>query len=240
MQCGRLSPLDASHVPEFARDMRARSMLMMVLVVASIATACGDDGKKTSGTRTSTTTTVPSTAQLKAMLLTADDINVTSKGWTVKPLNTEGLAAQPCTQDLSPTTAERLTAKVGIDAGREDGNATLQERLITGDPKQLDADLTAYRNSLESCLNSPSTSTASPTTVRPLALPALGDQQWAFVGTPSGWAADSKGYLAYVRVGGKAVNLVVSEQPVKANAELQITEAEFVQLLKTAVGRLSG
>jgi hypothetical protein len=216
--------------------MRTRSILMVVLV-ASIAAGCGDSGKKTSGTTTPTTavtTTVPSTAQLQAMLLTADDINATNKGWTVKPLNKEGLAVT-CAEGLDPATAARLTAKVGIDAGREDGNASLQERLITGDPQQLDADL-------KSCLNSPSTSMTLPTGVRALTLPHLGDQQWAFIRTPAspGWPADSKTYFAYVRVGGNAVNLVVSEQPVRANAKLQITDAEFVQLLKTAVGNLSG
>jgi hypothetical protein len=218
--------------------MRTRTMIVAAGLLITLAAGCGGGEDATGGTSTTTVTTAigPSPAQLDAMLLTADTIDLPGGRWTVRPLTAEGLTLQPCASEIGPAAAGRLDASTGIDAGRSDGNASLQERLIAGAPTQLAADLDAYRRLLATCPDAAASGTA-PT---PLALPDLGDQRWALTGPTPNWPSGSLTYLAYVRVGGVAVNLVVSEQPVTAGASRQISDAAFVALLSTAVHRIGG
>lgn len=221
--------------------MRSRSLITTVVVIASFVVGCGDGGKNdAASSSTRPTTTTASRAELSAMLLTADDIGQGTGRWTVRPLDADGLALQPCAAEVGPVTTARLTAEVGMDAGRADGNAALQERLIVGDPQQLDEDLAEYRDVLGSCLGPTSTSAGSAPAFEPLAIPDLGDQRWAVTGPTPGWPSGSRTSSAYVRIGGSAVNLVVSEQPVTTGAPLLTTDEEFVRLLQAAVDKVEG
>jgi hypothetical protein len=242
----------------------AAALLLAVTVVA-----CGDDDETsetaatTTPTTVSTTTpttvipaTIPTTAELEAMLLTADDI----EGWQVgEPINEEDLASSaqvPCEAFdpaeptalqpvvMNPTIAERLTADAGIQFDRTDDQYThLIELLITGDAEQLDSDLEAFLVAMQDCVATWSTAPSTPSVTdeamlpefEQLTLPELGDPQWAYRITAP--ADGVRGYSGYVRVGTVAVNLGLMES--QTNAEPQITDEQFVQLLETAVAKVT-
>jgi hypothetical protein len=237
---------DADHRTKKEADMRRLTHCVAVAVLAVTMASCSDDDDVADTTvTTATTMAVPPAAAMEAMLLTADDIEAQfggDPGWTVEPIDyEEGLSGylQLRCDDvvLDPTIVERLTAETGIDAGREDGGATLVEFLITGDAEQLSADLEAWVAADESCTATQSTSPDT-TATRELALPELGDQQYAEAGTCEGWGPDSQSYTALVRIGTVAILLGVCEGPVSEGAELLISDEEFVQLLEAAVAKV--
>lgn len=217
--------------------------LVAALALAVTAAACGDDDEKGDTTPTTTTTavptTIPTTAQLEAMLLTADDI----EGWQVgEDINPQDLASSsqlPCEGvTLDPAVAERLIAETGVQfvpAGEQYAN--LIELLITGDAAQLEDDLHAYREAFQSCLAATSTTSDTQVGGRELSLPDLGDQQWAYAVTMGGKPV---GYSSYVRVGSVAVNLGVYEPLFEGETESKIGDDEFVTLLETAIAKVSG
>lgn len=227
--------------------MRRLTHCVAVAVLAVTAASCSDDDDVADTTVTTATTMgVPPAAAVEAMLLTADEIEAQfggDPGWTVEPIDyEEGLSGylQLRCDDvvLDPTIVERLTAAAGIDGGREDGNANLAEFLLAGDAEQLSADLDAWRAADESCAATPST-TADTSATRELAVPELGDEQFAETGTCEGWGPDSQSYSALVRIGTVAIIVGVCEGAVSEGAELLISDEEFVQLLEAAVAKVS-
>jgi len=237
---------DADDEPKKEAIMRTLICFVAASVLAVTIASCGDDEAGKTTATTAATMTIPPSAEAETMLLTVDDIEANvggDPGWTVEPIDYEegltGYLRLPCDDVvLDPTIVERLTAEVGIDAGREDGNANLLEFLITGDAEQLSADLEAWGSADASCAATPSTSDdATPT--RELALPELGDQQYAEAGTCEGWGPDSQSYFALVRVGTVAILVRVCEGAVSEGAELLISDEEFVQLLEAAVAKVS-
>jgi hypothetical protein len=242
----------------------AAALLLGVTVVA-----CGDDEETSETTATTPTTalttttpttvvpaTIPTAAELEAMLLTADD----TEGWQAgEPINEMDLAASaevPCEAfdpadptvpqpvGMNPTIAERLTADAGVQFDATDDQYThLIELLITGDAEQLDTDLGHFLGAMQDCAATwstvPSTLSASEEAMLPefeqLTLPDLSDQQWAYRITSP--ADGVRGYSGYVRVGTVAVNLGVMEA--RTDAEPQITDEQFVQLLEIAVVKVT-
>ena len=216
---------------------RIRRGIFAVLAVTVALSSCGGDDSEESDTSSSSSSTAV-TADLEAMLLTATDIEAALGGTDVWNLETidyaEGLSGGgqlPCENTgINPMIAERLAADIGVDGGRDDGNASLVELLISGDAEILGADIEDYLVGLEAC--------ATPAPFEEFSIPEMGDQQWAGVGACPGWAADSRGYFAVVRVGSNAVQLGVCEQPVTTGEELQITNEAFTQLLQDAVDKI--
>jgi hypothetical protein len=227
--------------------MRTLICFVAASVLAVTLASCSDDDEVGDTTATTAATmTIPPTAEAETMLLTVVDIEANiggDPGWSVEPIDyEEGLAGflrLSCDDVvLDPTIVERLTADVAIDAGREDGNANLIEFLITGDAEQLSADLDAWLTADESCAAEQSSSPDT-TATREVALPQLGDQQYAEAGTCEGWGPDSQSYSALVRIGTGAILVGVCEDAVTEGAELLISDEEFVQLVEAAVAKVS-
>lgn len=231
--------------------MRTWTNMMAVLGLAVAVVACGDDGA-TSETAappptTTTTTTTVSTAQLDAMLLDVSDVGAHWKA--DHEVTQEDLAAftqLPCENSaINPTIAERLTADTGIQFEPTDGSYKhMIELLVTGDPGQLSHDLEILYGAYQAC--SATVATTSDTgalTVDELTLPELGDQRFAYVlsdlespDSEMTWHVR----LAMVRVGPIAVGLGLTEILPTPGTEPQISDEEFVQLLETAVAKVSG
>ena len=219
--------------------------------------ACGDDGTSgntttptsslpaiTATTSSSTTTTI-STAQLDSMLLDVGDVGA---GWQLGPEVTDAdfldSTQFPCNDmALNPTIIERLTPVTGIQFEPTDGSYKhLIEFLVTGDPQRLALDLQFYFEGMEACAATTPTTTGFGTlTVEPFTIPVLGDQRAAYVLTGVE-SPDATWYIrsAEVRVGSIATEVALTEILPTPQDEPTITDAEYVQLLETAVAKLSG
>lgn len=232
--------------------MRARTRFLGLVMVFVGLVACGSSGsgggsgagsEKPSPTGTPTT---PSTAQLQARLLTAADVG---SGWKAgQPLNPQDLAAfaqLPCDKTVSPGVAKRLTAVTGTQFEPVDRSYKhLIELVSTGDPVQLAGDLSSLFRATEACLAAASTGPdGAKLTVKPLAMPTMGDQQAAFAVTQARPASPGTALYfrtAYVRLGGVAAMLGLADFQASAQGKSQISDETFTRLVQTAVTKLKG
>jgi hypothetical protein len=230
--------------------MRSRVSFIAVLVLVVTLGACGDNG--TTGKATAPTPSGPATtlssAQLDKMLLDAGDVGA---DWQVGPgLNDQDLsdfAQIPCPDSaVNPTIAKRLTPATGVQFEPADHSRKhMIEFLLTGDAQRLDRDLQALSGAMEACSTATSTTsdTGATSKVEKLAIPELGDQRAAYVITVTG-SPDSQAtwYVrsAVVRVGSVATSLGLTEILPTPQAQPQISDEEFVKILKTAVAKLGG
>jgi hypothetical protein len=233
--------------------MFTRVSFIAVLGLVGALVACGDDG--TSGNTatptssvsaiTTTTTSTMSTAQLDSMLLDIGDVGA---DWQVGPEVTDAdlsdSAQFPCSDmALNPTIIERLRPVTGIQFEPTDGSYKhLIEFLLTGDPQRLALDLQFYFEGMEACAATTPTATGPGTlTVEPFTIPELGDQRSACVLTGVE-SPDATWYVrsAAVRVGSVAAEVALTEILPTPDDEPTITDADYVQLLETAVAKLSG
>lgn len=205
---------------------------------------CGDDDTASPTTTESTATTV-AVSELDSMLLGADDVGT---GWQLgPPINEADLADStqiPCPDTaINPTIADRLTPVTGVQFEPTDRSPRhLIEFLVTGQPEQLNADLQVMFEAMDACAATTPTSTdAGSLTVEPLTIPELGDQRAAYtlIGVES---PDTTWYVrdASVRVGSIAIELALTEILQTPEDEPTTSDAEFVQLLETAVDALYG
>lgn len=225
--------------------MRSRVRFILGLGFVLVLAACSSNG---TGGKTSTTTTATlSAAQLQPKLLTLADVGSAWKAG--EAINTEDLSSVaqslPCGDSaLEPTVAKRLTAVTGVQFEPADRSYKhLIELVITGRPEQLHGDLQALFATMEMCPTTASSPSASTPTVTKLTIPALGDQRAAYVligaesaGSPTTWYVRD----AAVRVGSVAITFGLTEILSSPQDKPQISDATFVQLLQTAVGKVSG
>jgi hypothetical protein len=179
------------------------------------------------------------------MLLDVGDVGA---GWQVGPEVTDADFSDstqfPCNDmALNPTIIERLTPVTGIQFEPTDGSYKhLIEFLVTGDPQRLALDLQFYFEGMEACAaTTPTTIGFGTLTVEPFTIPELGDQRVAYVLTGVE-SPDATWYIrsAEVRVGSIASEVALTEILPTPQDEPTITDAEYVQLLETAVAKLSG
>lgn len=226
--------------------MGARKRLLAVLGLVVVVIACGDNGQTRATAPTSAasvTTTTMSTVHLGAMLLDASDVGA---GWQVGSDVNEAdfadAARSPCGAAMDPSLTQRLTPVAGVQFEPTDRSYKhLIEFAVTGDPTQLDSDLQAFWNAVESCPTS--TSQAGTLTVETFAIPALGDQRIAFTLTgreSTDTTATWHGRSAAVRVGPTAIELGLTEILSAPQETPSISDAEFVKLLQAAVAKLAG
>ena len=237
--------------------MRAGMSLIAVLGLIGGLYACGDDGPSgntrtptssvpaiTPTTSTSASTTTISIAQLDSMLLDIGDVGA---GWQLGPQVTDADFSDsvqfPCNDmALNPTIIERLTPITGVQFEPIDGsNKHLIEFLVTGDPGRLALDLQFYFEGMEACAATTPTTTGTGTlTVEPFTIPELGDQRAAYVLTGVE-SPDATWYIrsAEVRVGSVAIQVALTEILSTPDDEPTVADAEYIQLLNTAVAKLS-
>jgi hypothetical protein len=206
----------------------------------TLAASCSDGG----GAASATTLSVD---QLEARLLNAGDIGAGWIGTTVVD-NTElgSLAESPCPGVTLPAAiTERLRPVVGVRLTPIDGtNRAVFEGLIVGESATLADDVQALFDAAASCAGTDFTS-ADDEKVRydTLLLPALGDQQMATVMTisqPPDHQLTVRGHTAIVRVGETVLSVTQYEVMTNPEAPAITSDAAFIDLLRTAVQRLSG
>lgn len=228
--------------------MRVRWSLLAALGLLVVVAGCGTSGETSTPTSTtsttSATTTTVSAAQLDARLLDVSDVGA---GWqvgaAVNAADFVDATRIPCGAPMDAAIAQRLTPVAGVQFEPTDQSYKhLIEFAVTGEPTQLESDLQTFWRVVESCSTVPSSSLGQ-LTIEKLAIPALGDQRTAFTlrGTE---AADGTATWhvrdAAVRVGSTAIELGLAEIVSTPQETPQISDAEFVTLLETAVGKLSG
>lgn len=224
--------------------MYARLGFVALLGVAGTFLGCGGDDAAAPTTTESTAPTV-AVSELDAMLLDADDVGT---GWQVGPPVIDADLADstqiPCPDTaVNPTIADRLTPVTGIQfepTDRSPGHVI--EFILSGEPDRLDADLQVMFDAMDACAaTTPTTTETGSMTIAPLAIPELGDQRAAYtlIGVE---APDTVWYVrdASVRVGSLAVEVGLTEILQTPDDEPSISDAEFVQLLETAVAKLDG
>ena len=234
--------------------MRARTSSIVVIGLAVVLGACGSSTKTgqttTPTSTTSATTTTLSTPQLRAKMLDGSDVGAFWKvGNPVNPMDLSGFAQIPCPNiTVDPAVAKRLTGDTGVQFEPTDGSYKhMIEMALTGEPGQLDSDLQQFIDAMNACAASlASASTTSGTQTlsgTKLPIPALGDQRGAWVG----YATESPGsqarwYIrnAVVRVGSTAIGLGLTEILFTPKDTPKFSNAEFVQILETAVNKIGG
>lgn len=241
--------------------MYARLSLVVLLGLAGVLVGCGDDETTRDTTPPTTPSTTPSTApstapsvettvlpsleQLDAMLLDVGDVGV---AWQLGPAITDADLTDatqiPCPDSaMNPTIADRLTPITGVQFEPVDRSSThLIQFAVTGVPGRLAADLQALFDSMDACAATTPTSIGTGSlTVEPLTIPDLGDQRGAYVliGVES---PEATWYVrdAEVRVGSIAIEVDLTEILRTPDDEPSISDAEFVQLVQTAVANLDG
>jgi putative hemolysin len=226
--------------------MYARLGLVALLGCAGVLLGCGDDEATrdtTPSTSASVATTVPTQEQLDAMLLATTDVG---SDWQLGPPITDADLTDatqiPCPDTaINPTIADRLTPITGVQFEPVDRSSKhLIEFAVTGQPEQLGADLQVLFDAMDACAaTTPTTIGTGSLTVKPLTIPELGDQRagYALIGVES---ADATWYVrdAEVRVGSIAVEVGLTEILQTPDDEPSISDAEFVQIAQTAVGKL--
>jgi hypothetical protein len=239
--------------------MRASIRLVAVAGLALASAACGDDSTSkttTPATAAATTTAAPSTSAETVTTLSVEQLNALALGladvgpdWQVGPAVNDadfGDATQiPCADmALNPTILERLRPVAGVQFEPADKSSKhMIEFFRVGLPSRLAADLDAYIGALEACRTNPPTSTTGTgaVTITTLAIPELGDQRAAYTmigaeggGTQTTWFVRG----ATVRVGAVAIDISLTEILDSPDATPTISDAQFVQLVQTAVAKL--
>jgi hypothetical protein len=221
--------------------MRGRAGIVAIFGLVVALAACGDSGT------TSQPTTTLSPTQLHAKLL---DVGGVGAGWqvghAVNDADFSDATQIPCEGvTLDPAVTQRLTPVTGVQFEPTDQSYKhLIEFVLTGDPKQLDADLQTYFTTLERCSTvTTTTAGASAVTVNELTIPRLGDQRAAYVLTGKespGSDITWYGRSAAVRVGSIAIELGLTEILSTTQDKPQISDDGFVKILQTAVAKLNG
>jgi hypothetical protein len=222
--------------------MHARLGFIALLGLAGVVVGCGSDETSAPTTNEATETTVD-VAELDSMLLDADDVGA---DWRVGPAVIDADFTDstqiPCPDTaINPTIAARLTPVTGIQFEPTDRSPKhLIEFVLSGQPDRLDADLQVMFDAMDACAaTTPTTTETGSMTIEPLAIPELGDQRAAYtlIGVES---PDTTWYVrdASVRVGSIAIEVALTEILQPPDDEPSISDAEFVQLLETAVAKL--
>lgn len=203
--------------------------MVIVVALAGLLMACGDDG---------TTTVAPHSPLL--------DLADTGPGWRLGPdVNDADFADStqlPCDDmALNPTINARLTPVAGIQFEPTDGSSRhLIEFLITGDTQRLEADLQAYFEAMNDCAAAtPVTTGAGTLTVKAFGIPPLGDQRAAYAMTAvlspeATWHVRT----ATVRVGSLAARVALTEILTEPDTQPTIADDDFVRLVEVAVAEL--
>jgi hypothetical protein len=208
--------------------------LTVVIGFIGALIACGGDS-----------TDVPS-GDVTVTLLTAADLG---SGWRegheVGEADFQDAWQIPCDDvAMNPTTVEVLRPSAGIQFEPADGsNRHLIEFVTIGAEDDLVTALEAYIGAMGSCPPE-STWSGGSLSVTPLELAelgALGDQRSAFtsVATLSGGTDSAVWHVrnAAVRVGSHIISLGLTEILDRDDAQPAITDAEFVEMVRTAVGK---
>lgn len=218
--------------------MRSFMRWIIVVVLGLTVAACGGSGgNKSSGDA------APSSSQLHARLLNADDVGAS---WKVgHSINAEDLAAfaqAPCeSATISPALVKRLTAVTGTQFEPVDrAYRHLIELVVTGDPKQLDNDLQSVFTAIESC-PSGGAAAGSAVAVTKLSIPKLGDQQAAYAVTQKSQGSSATALLlraGYVRLGSVAVVVGLTDFQASSEGISQIGDDTFRALVTKATTKL--
>lgn len=227
--------------------MHARIALVAIFGLTGVLAGCGDDGPGTVAPTTEPTTVPtssapPSADELTSLLLTAGDLG---PGWELgQPVNEFDFADSvqiPCdAMAINPVIAQRLTPTAGIQfAPTDDSMQFVAEFAGAGQADRLEADLYFFAEGMDACAASTAAGDQAGLSVERLSLPAVGDQSMAFTtigGEPSGptWHVRS----ARVRVGAIAITLNVTEIGADDPTQPTMSDAEFVELLETAVAKV--
>jgi hypothetical protein len=217
---------------------------MSVIAVGLALAACGGGGSSGgSGDGGGNGRAAPSSAQLHARLLTADDVGTQWKAG--EPINSEDLAAfaqTPCAAaTINPAVVKRLTAVVGAQFEPVDRSYRhLIELVVTGDATQLHKDLQSVFSAIESC--DAAGSAGVRVTVTQLSIPELGDQRAAYAVTqnpPDGSPAAMSLRTAYVRLGTVAVVVGLVDFRASKDGVSLVSDDNFRALLTKATTKLS-
>lgn len=225
--------------------MHARIALVAIFGLAGVLAGCGDDGPGSVAPTepTTPTSTAPSSGEdLESLLLVADDLGA---GWELgQPVNEFDFTDStqiPCdTMAINPVIAARLTPTTGVQfTPADDSTQFVAEFAVAGQADRLEADLYFFAEGMDACAASTASADQTGLRVERFSLPAVGDQSMAFTmigGEPSGptWHLRS----ARVRVGTIAITLNVTEIGADDPTQPTMSDAEFVELLETAVAKL--
>lgn len=226
-----------------------RRLWWMTAVLAAGLSACGSDGSTAT-----TTTAAPSTtavSELKAKLLTVDELVGVDGEWTVMtdmtPDDMGSLGESPCPDGaLADDIVERLRPTDAVIFEPSDSSMRgVQELILSGDPAQLESDLAAVFGSSETCVGEqyevPGTGEKVQYDLVDVA--ELGDQRIVARITafePPDFTTTWRGHMAVVRVGGVAIMLNEFEILDSPDTEAAMSDDEFVTLLEAAVAKLAG
>ena len=221
----------------------------MIAVLALGAAACGSDESVATTTMAAPTTTAPS--ELKAKLLTVDDLVGVEGDWSVMadmtPDDLGSLAESPCPDAaIDPQIVERMIpTDAVIFEPTDEATRGVQELILAGDPEQLASDLEVVFGSVESCVGQQYEVPGSGEKVQYdlVDVPEFGDQRSAarlVAFEPPDFTTTWRGHTAIVRVGGVVIMINEFQILDSPDAEPFMDDAEFVALLESAVARLGG
>jgi hypothetical protein len=204
--------------------------LAVVVGLTGALVACGDDS-----------TDVPS-GDVTVTLLTAADLG---SGWRegheVGEADFQDAWQIPCDDVvINPTLVEVLRPSAGTQFEPTDGSSRhLIELVTTGVEDDLAAALDAYLGAVASCPPE-FASGGTRVSVTPLDLGESGDQRAAFLSVAAQGAESDRAVWhvrhATVRVGNHIVSLGLTEILDSDDLQPAVTDAEFVQMVRTAVG----
>jgi hypothetical protein len=214
-----------------------------VAVLALALTACGSDAAPATST--------VSPAELKAMLLTVDDLEGIDGGWTVKAdtstADLGSLAESPCPDvALDQQLVARLKPTDGVIFEPGDGSLRgIQQLILTGNAAQLKLDLDTVFGNVESCVGVQYEVPDSGEKVEYdlVDVGELGDQRSAATITafePPEFTTTWRGHTAIVRVGAVVIMLNEFEILKSPDEKPTMTDEMFTSLLTEAVSRLGG
>ncbi len=233
--------------------MHIRWNLAVVIGLLGAVVACGGDSTD-ERTSVPNSTLAPTTApvasvpsdDVTAMLLTAEDLG---SGWQegheVGEADFRDSWQIPCDDvAVNPTLIDRLRPSAGTQFEPIDGSSRhVMELVTTGVEDELAAALDAYIGAVGSCPPG-ATWDGAAVTVTPLELGELGDQRAAYisVATESGGNAGVIWHVrnASMRVGGHIVSLWLAEILESDGAQPAVSDTEFVEMARTAVGKFGG
>lgn len=243
------------------RARRSHSILVLAaLGLAVTAGGCGDD--ETSGTTVPVETTGPSSTvpvttagpgdELQAMLLTVSDLGTSWKlGSPINEADLSDLAnqiAEPCPGTaMNPTIAARLAPHHAVQFEASDGGPLMiMATIVAGEGGKLTGDVAAYIGSVQGCIDAgpitpePTDGLAGTIVYTAIALPELGDQRFAWLATsPEPAEGTWYGRNAVVQVGDVAISVGLLEVISSTDGTPTVSDAEFIDMVKTATERLS-
>jgi hypothetical protein len=231
--------------------MRKKVSIVAVLGLLAAAGACGEDHKESRttaapATAVAATTTTASPTDLAPLLLDASDVG---EGWnastelSIADLGSIGESPCPGTA-INPTIAQRLKPTVGVQFEPADGSKRgIQEVVLSGNTERLAADLDIVFGGVDVCKDVETTTPdAEKLRYEPLAVPELGDQRMAAIVTvfePPDFQVTWRGHTAIVRYRSIAIMLNQFEILPSPQDKPVMSDAEFVELLRKAVTKLS-